>query len=580
MTEKINNDELLSTIKSASKECIDTFTELYDMMLQDEYFYAGNQWEKSDIAQVKANHGIAVTVNLIAKQVDALVGKRIQTLTDLKCYPLEVDDDYMASILSRCLKWVFDNCNAQAAITSAYKNQVINGLGYLHVYLDTDNDPTSPEIKISYESYRNVFVDPYCRSFLNLSDADYVIRYRQATKKQLKNLFPKFEAEIDELKEPSETIIKFNKVSSSQKNKVIVKEYWYRSSDTEIWVVNRNDETDAEVWKGNDESLQIFLNNYPDYLTVKKTAPTIRLAISANDTILLQDMEWSRDTDFPFIPLVGKYVPSLEDWKYKLTGIVRSLQDLQREYNARKSTLLAVTMNTLLSTTIMDKGAVDDVNELKRMGGKIGLIRKNPGKEIQFVPQQALPSAEVQLMQLFNNDINQVGLSPEVVGSPSQFDSAKAISLMQATGLTPVAEINEHLNFALRMLGEQILSLILQNFSDNKIQKIIGSSVQLDVNQLSAARNDIRYTVRVDETTNSVTSQYASYESLIQQVQCGVAVPPVSLIEQNPFLQPEIKQKMLEQYQQQQDQLMQQQQAQSLGAIQSNAALQPQGIPQ
>jgi hypothetical protein len=98
---------------------------------------------------------------------------------------------------------------------------------------------------------------------------------------------------------------------------------------------------------------------------------------------------------------------------------------------------------------------------------------------------------------------------------------------------------------------------------------------------IAKAKDTIMYDIKVDETTNSPTYQIAAYESLQQQIQHGMPVPPETMIENNPYFNYEQKQQILQQYtqmqQQQQQAAMQQEQAKALGQIQSNAQI---GVPQ
>ena len=158
-----------------------------------------------------------------------------------------------------------------------------------------------------------------------------------------------------------------------------------------------------------------------------------------------------------------------------------------------------------------------------------------------------------------------MGLAPEVTGAPSNLESAKGISLMQATGLTSVAELNSHLNFALRKLGLYVLKLITEQYDRMRIQRILG--MEIDDETYSLLKDDLRYNVTVDETSRSVTSQMAAFESLIQQAQHGVPVPPQALITQNPFLTPEVKQETLQQQQQMLQQQQEMQQAQMMAQL-------------
>lgn len=572
----MNESDLIKTINEASAEAKSTWQELFDLIEEENDFYVGDQWKHGDAARVRRADTIPVVINIIKKQVDSLVGKRLATLTDLRAYPIEFNDDFISTLLTRTIKWATDICNAQNTISSAHKDQVIGGLGWLHTYIDFSNDYVSGDIKIVHESPYNILVDPHFRN-LDLSDADYLIRYRNISKSELKSLFPDKEKDIETLKGDGDSIFKFNKVSGERNTRIVVKEYWYKQSVKKKIIANKYDPSDAEEWEGEDDRLQVMLYDNPDFMVIEKTVPEIRVATLADGKLLLQDVQnpYSKKPYFPFIPIIGYYNSSSEYWEDRIAGHVRALKFPQMEKNARRSAMLTVTMKFPRMAWLMEEGAVKDIDNLRKMGGREGVITKRPGRALQLQEQASLPASEVQLEQMFSNDLNQVGLIPEVVGAPSDLESAKAMTLVQATGLIPVAELNEHLNFALRQLGQQIVDLSLEHFSDQKFQLIVGDSFPLDKPMLDKARKSTRYDIKIDETTRSVTSQMAAHESIQQEIQHGVQVPYVTLVEQNPYLPPDVKQRCIEQYEQQQQQAIAMQQAQA--QAQATAGLQNNG---
>ena len=243
--------DILSEIKEASSECEEIFADLYDEMEDDLRFYAGDQWNSDDINKVKSTHNVSITINWIKKQVDTLVGRREGTLTDLKCYPVEYNDNTMSSISTRLLKWTLDTSDSQIFVGQAYKNQVAASLGWTFIYIDNNGN-----IKISSESPLNIYPDPLTRDLLGLTDCDYIIRYKQTNKRDLKEAFPDQANEIEGLKDTSDTLYREETSNKrKRKNKVVIKEYWYRDYETQTWIVNQDDPSDAEVWSGDDDTL-------------------------------------------------------------------------------------------------------------------------------------------------------------------------------------------------------------------------------------------------------------------------------------------------------------------------------------
>jgi hypothetical protein len=575
-----NNTDTLKEIKDCSAEAKSTYQKLYDQMIIAHQFYNDDQWRAQDRDKIYANDSIPVTLNLIAKQVDALIGRRLCTLTDLKAYPVEVDDDYLSDLASRLLKTIMDNTNCQTYISQAMKDQLISGWGWLSVEHDVSNDIVSGDIKVAYDRYTNILVDPYCESLLDLSDADYLIRVKKISKRELKRLFPDKADAIDEIKveQNSGSFFKRNQVYSDRKENVTVKEYWHKKYITKTYIINKQDDTDEQEWGGDPDRLRIFLNLNPTCMKIDKTEVQICLATSVNDSVLLQDVATTYKR-FPFIPLLGYIDLSMELWEYRVRGYATKLIELQKQVNAHRSASMKVIMNMPLSGWIMDEGAVKDTGDLKRMGGKSGVIVRRPGRNIEMMSQPNLPASSVQMEQLFRQDINIVGSAPEVIGNTSNLESGKAISLMQSVGLVHTAELNEHLNFALRSLGQLILEIAFDNFTTAKIQRIVGASFPVDPAVLEAAKNSFSWAIKVDETSQSETAQYAMWESIQGQVQHGVPVPFASLTQLNPFLTNDMKASIMQQYQQQQAQQQAQAQAQAqqqaVSHIQSNQQLQP-----
>lgn len=70
--------DILKTIQEADAECSEAFKILYDEMEEDLKFAAGGngQWTEADINAISSTHNIQISINIIKKQVDTLIGRR------------------------------------------------------------------------------------------------------------------------------------------------------------------------------------------------------------------------------------------------------------------------------------------------------------------------------------------------------------------------------------------------------------------------------------------------------------------------------------------------------------------------
>lgn len=578
--------DIIADIKNCYSEASTTFRELYDHMEKCHQYYNGKQYTSTDENTLSTTNNIKPELNLIAKQVDSLIGKRITTLTDIKANPIEKDDLWVSDLATRTLKWIIDNCNGQSHILRGHKDQILGGLGWVVVDLDMSKDFVSGDIIIKYEKYSNILIDPHTEDLLGLSDCDYIQRFRTLNKSDLKKLFPDKADEIETLKTENAdgSIFKRNTIQSERNQNVTVKEHWYRKFKTKTTIINLDDEEDQADWIRGAESLAIFLDENPNFKSVKVTEQIICVATTANDTVVLQDKE-TIFRRYPFIPFVGYYDSGEEDWRYKVRGYASQLIGLQDQILFFRGAILKCVKDFVQQIYYVEDGSLknDDVEALISKRGRAGLIRTKRGgnQGIRKEEQSPIPQAYQGMEMALRNDINVVGTPPELMGTLTNLESGKAIGLMQSVGLLHTGEINEHLNYALRTLGQIILEVAFANFTMKKFQRICGASFPMQEDLLAKAKESIMYDIKVDETTNSPTYQIAAYESLQQQIQHGMPVPPETMIENNPYFNYEQKQQILQQYAQmqqaQQAAAVQQEQDKALGQIQNNAQI---GAPQ
>jgi hypothetical protein len=262
--------DIQKEIEERYSEAKNSLQPLYDKMEECHHYYNGKQWRSKDKEIIERSGNIAPELNIIAKQIDSLIGRRISTLTDLKAFSSEIDDTLIADLSTNTLKWIMNDNNAQSSISLAHKDQLLGGMGWLVVDYDVSRDFISGDIKIKYERSSNILPDPNCESLLDLDDADYIFRCKNTTKRELKKLFPDKAEEIDSLKAESNSgsINKRNEVKNSNSEKVTVKEYWYKSYVTKKFFVNRENPDDIAEWLGLKDRLLIFLKLNPQFKAV------------------------------------------------------------------------------------------------------------------------------------------------------------------------------------------------------------------------------------------------------------------------------------------------------------------------
>ncbi len=614
-------DKRLEYINSCVREAESGWQSAMNEFEEDFDFYANDAWRGSDKAIAKRKGIPALNLNYTKKQVDIISGWQRQNRTDIKYFPLENGDVLQAELLSRIAKWVTSNKKAEYTFSSACEDAAIGGLGWVHPYMSYEKDPLNGDILFKKISPFNILPDPY---FIepDLSDCSYIIRWQRTNKDKLCSLYPKHKKGIQELDTVEKTggILKELDVGDSRDNTLLVVEFWER-----VYVQKTVVQTDGDLrdWQDvKDQWRQIVLTGMTEngfepekplsddeilelvkdrthVITTRQ--PKIKLTAVIEETLIVFEGENPYGTsDYPFVPVFAYYNSSQKSWEKRLQGIIRPLKDMQREKNKRRSQIIQQMGTSMRGGWVGDKGAVDDVNVLRNSAGYDNIIEKNPGKNLERVSPPPIDNAAVQVEMMFEADMRQVGMNPDLLGlmnSPS--DAGITVQLRQKQGMTALQAIVDGQSLAMKTLGALLCEMILNNFTREKIERIAGpdlpfyknnqdlADLENKVQQLvqsgdiqeaqqemnleklrqeaekefwddwEKARYNSRYDCIPDETTNSQTYRMAALFMMTQLQQSGADVPMEVMIELSDI--PEKAREQIKQLSQKKEAMQQQQ---------------------
>jgi len=534
----------------------------FDESDEDYRFYLSKQWSAADEEILLKKKIPALNLNYIKKNVDLISGHERQNRTAIKIYPIEGGDEYIAEVYSQLIKWMTKDRLAEMAVSGAFKDALIGGLGMLSLSIVYDYDILNGDVIIKRESPFSFFLDPGMTQ-PDLSDCAYIIRHSRVHKDQLKLLYPEKSGEIAKAEggpDDDGEILKYPKMPDDSGNRLKVMELWRRDYVTKTVLVNSQNPGDMEVWEGDEETLGAFVMMHPEYVVAKKRMPEIRLSTVIEERIVAYDGKNPYETsDYPFHPIFGFFESSYDDWDIKLSGIVRVLRDAQREKNKRRSQILHILNTTASSGWIADRGAVDNIQSINS-GGAGKYIEKTPGKELTRIQPPAFPDSVMQLELAFGEDMKMIGANPDLLGMREAKDPGIAIQLRQKQGLISHQELFDNLSAMKTRLGRQLIEIINTRFDTSKIQRILGPAIPFPQN-FEELRKGSRYDAVVDETVDSPTHRLATLQALLQYQQYGGQVDPETIIELADIPK-STKEQMLTRMKQQQQMMAQQQQQQ------------------
>lgn len=511
--------------------------------LHDHNVYDGDSWSAEDKAAMKARGQKAINFNRVKPTCDWLIGSEKKNRIDFNVLPRTSEDAKGAEIKTQVLKYLSDANRLPSERSMAFKDAVISGLGWLEV--GKTNEPGEEPIFIDYEDWRNIWYDPLSVR-LDLKDCRFIIRRKRVDLDVACAMFPDYTNELkhcaqsdgghDRIREYDdedtdveaqieEQAARSSAGEHSGRNRIELIECWYRMPDT-VEVLNHGTEDIGTLrgvrYRASERTHQDLIDG--GYATVGSSIRMVVRCMILSGNIVLQDTESPYNHGrFPFIPVWG-YRRKRDNSQY---GVVRNLRDIQDDLNKRWSKALHILVT---QKVIMDKGAVEDLDNLSaEIARPDGIIEKKAGSEFILNSDRGLAREHMDMAMTDAEYIESVGgVTDEQMGRETNAVSGRAIEARKEQGNIVNSELFDNLRVSTQLLGEILLSLVEQYYTDVKIIRLTNEKNQAEfislnhedpitgekLNDITASKADFV----VDETAFSASVRRATFETLMEML--------------------------------------------------------------
>lgn len=473
----------------------------------EEDFYDNIQWKEEDAQTLRDRGQMPLVYNVISASVDWVTGTEKKTRTDYKILPRRKEDSKPAERKTALMKYLSDVNRTPFHTSRAFEDAVKVGIGWLE---DGANHDSELETIFSrYESWRNILWDSAATE-MDLSDGRFIFRSKWVDLDIGLAMFPKRKHLLEksaaydnefigldqygdeamdqqefELERNGQSTRSDNVTGGYQRKRVRIIEGWIRRpvpTDRLSGGMFSGEVFDARS-AGHRETVE---SGEAEIIT----KPTMRMhvVLFTEMGLLWHSPSPYRHNKFPFTPI----------WAYKRGrdglpyGMIRRLKDIQEDINKRASKALHI-----LSTNkiIMDKGAVDDIDELiEEIARPDAIIEVNTGKKLELNADRDLSQYQLELMSRSISMVQQAsGVTDESMGRTTNASSGIAIKRRQDQGSMASAKYFDNLFFASQVRGEKQLSLIEQFVEEKKAFRITnkrGTPEYIEVND-GDPQNDI-----------------------------------------------------------------------------------------
>lgn len=568
---------------------------LHKEMEGDFEFAQGKQWDDSDVAKLEAAGVKALTVNKIRPIIKLVTGIERQSKSDFVAFPEGGEDGLVADIVTALLKNLAKNSRAENKLSEQFKRGCIGGCDYIEPYLDYTYDLVNPCLKLRNVPAIQVFPDPDAEEY-DLSDGKFLVKFsKNLSKDQLLELYPDEESKIEKItngkidlanmdaliKRHIETpdypaLSEATKTTEEQKEYGFdLIEYQYKSMINKYYVV---DKIMGKVQEMTKEEASSYGQSHPDVKVITKKVPEIRIASYVGGVIIVDSVLWTypRWRSFGIIPFFAEWLNiGLGDLVLRIQGVVRSLKDLQYEFNKRRTQQLRHLNSSVNSGMIYADDALtpDQEENLKNYGSSPGITIKYKagtlGKPEKILPTP-LSQGHAQLAEENANDLKEAsGVNPDLLANSDNDQSGRAILLKQKQGLVMVQEMLDNYARTKKLIGSFLLSQLGEIYTIEKVIRVLGQDffkkyqefnkpivddmgqpvinpangqleTEIDQEAVNGIINQVlndpelgNYDVTIGEGAYSETVKISNYMTLADMVSKGIPIPPDVLVEES-----------------------------------------------
>jgi len=448
-------------------------------------YYDGNQLTAEEIEEYEGRGYAPIITNLIKPTIDVVLGMEAKTQADwmVRAEHGEINGD-LAEVLNAKLHKAEVASRADRAFSDAYADAVKVGLGWIEC--SRASDPMDNPHRVRRVHRREISYD-WRSTEPDLSDARYLVRKRWLDEDTAVGAFPEYAELIRNCLNgwaQWDMVAAFGSSSTldlaraldvqrgfsldqyewlnSIRKRIAAYEVWYRTM-VRGHVMRLPDGRVIEFDRNNDDHIAAV---YAGYLEpIPAIFKKVRLSWWLGPHRVSDEPSPYKHKNFPYIPVWG----FREDRTNTPYGMIRGMLSPQDEINARRSKMLWL-LNSRRVTADLD--AVLDHDEARdEVGRPDAYIKLNPARrpDSRFEVEEggSLAAQQFQVLEGAKIEIQQAsGVFQSMLGDArGGASSGIAVNSLIEQGVTTLAEINDNARFAKRLLGEQLLEMVVDDLA-------------------------------------------------------------------------------------------------------------------
>lgn len=419
--------------------------------------------------------------NLCQQPVNMITGYQRQHRKSINYIPSEGADPNTTDQYTRIITHVSNVEGIHEQFSKSCELSAVAGMNLLQPYLDfTGDDQAQGQLKVKIWEYNSFLVDPYFRN-PDMSDAQFVWCQEYISKHEAEMRFPGKVREIAPMSGTPQRYGNFyflpENYNMSRNDLMVLSYVWYKwkRKKKRLYSRKRNQFFD---FAGGDGQLESILYNISDMEEVTVDTPCWKLAVVLNDQLVFQGENPLGFDSCPFIPNYWNYEPHINHADLRVRSLIRTMRSPQFLFNYKVIVNNDITAATINSGWKRKIGAVANEDNLKKQGQGWDVII-NEGYELadcEKIMPSGVPESDLALAQQMQELIFATsGINMENwSGQQDAQASSLTVLLKQAANLMVFQKYFDQWDYSLKLLGDKMLQIVLNNWNAEKVGMIIG----------------------------------------------------------------------------------------------------------
>ncbi len=526
-----------------------------------EKFFAGLQWEESDLNALKLQKRPALTINKIISTLSTIMGEQIYNRNETTYRPAgNGANSQVADALTKVYLQIAQQNQLSWVRSDVFADGVIRSRGFYDLRMDFSENMQG-DVAISQLNSKNVVIDPDAEEYDPdkwndvfttkwMIPADIELLYSKEDADYLRSkemsLFPYAYDSIERVRDrfagPQLQSSYYGLLDTAHvRRSVRVLERQHHLLSTQKHFVDHQTGEMRPVpddWD-RDRIARVLEKAQGQIDVIKRKVKRIRWTVTADNVVLHDD--WSPYKHFTVIP----YFPH---FRYGTTvGIVENLLGSQELLNKTSSQELHIVNTSANSGWKVKSGNLLNmtIEELEQGGAKTGLvIEANDITQIEKIQPNNVPQGIDRISYKAEEHMKTIsGVSDSMQGFDREDVAAKAIAFKKQSGATNLVKIMDNLERTDFILGRNILDLIQTFYTDERVVHITHSdataeSEEIVVNQYDPTTDEIlndltlgEYGVIITSSPDRATMEDSQFEQAKALKELGIPIPDEVLIE-------------------------------------------------